>query len=203
MPFPKKTALERLLVTERHRRRTDESTQVGFAVPAFTERPVDPEVEPLVVTDARGQLVSTKVSRSRGVARCGFFECTTKEEATLVPSFFDALWALSEKRGWRNRCSSLAEASKSMHLEPRSIVVPYGWIERASGMAREDADRLMSTQGYISKDDQQVLVGDLAEGCAIIAAAPPLLGFYIRVDDRLGVMLTRVDQSIFLVRGAT
>lgn len=203
MPFPKTTALERLLVTERHRRRSDESAGVGFAVPAIAERPADPDLEPLVVTDARGQLVPTKVSRTRGVARCGFFECTTEDEAALIPRFFDALWRLSETSGWENRCTSLADASARMLLEPRSIVVPYGWVEKVSGMSREDADGLMSAQGYISKGDQQILVGDLPDSVALLAAAPPLLGFYTRVDDRLGVMLTRVDRTIFLVRGAT
>lgn len=203
MPFPKKTALERLLVTERHRRRSDESAQAGFAVPAITERALDVALEPLAVTDARGGLVATKVSRARGVARYGFSECTAEEEGSLLPRFFDALWRMSEAHGWQNRCTSLAEASARMQLEPRSIVVPYSWIEKVSGMSREDADRLMSLNGYISKGEQQILVADFPEGQALVAASPPLLGFYTRIDDRLGVLMTNVDRTVFLVRGGS
>lgn len=197
-----KSALERLLTTERHRRQTNQSTCVGFADPVISERVLGTEVEPLVASDARGRLVATTVSRSRGVARYAFFECTTEEEGRLLPEFFSGLWDLSVAKGWPNRCSSLSEASTKMRLEPRSLVVPYGLVEGVSGLAREEADRLMAFQGYIAKGDQQVLVADLPEGHAVLAAAPSLLGFYTRIDDRLGVLLTRVDETIFLVRGA-
>jgi hypothetical protein len=203
MPFPKKTALERLLVTERHRRRCDEAAQAGFAVPAIVERAIDVALEPLAVTDARGRLVATKVSRSRGVARYGFSDCTTEEECALLPRFFDALWRMSEAHAWQNRCTSLAEVSAKMRHEPRSIVVSYGWIEQVSGMTREDADCVMGFNGYISKGEQQILVADFPEGQALVAASPPLLGIYTRIDERLGVLLTNVDQTVFLVRGAS
>ena len=201
MPFPKKTALERLLVTERHRRRTDESTQAGFAVPAISERPLDAALEPLAVTDARGRLVSTRVSRPRGVARYGFFECSVDEEDSLLPRVFESLWEMSIANQWRNRCTSLAEVSGKMQLEPRSIVVPYGWVEKVSGMTRAEADRLMALNGCISKGDQQILVADFPERQALVAAAPAVLGFYTRIDDRLGVLMTQVDRAVFLVRG--
>lgn len=198
-----KTALERLLITERHRRQANQSTLTGFARPVISERVLDPGLEPLAVTDARGCLVPTKVSRARGMARYGFFECPPEEEGALLPQFFSALWAMSEASGWSNRCSSLAEASAKMKLEARSIVVPYGLVEQVSSLTRSEADQLMSAQGYISKGDQQILVADLPEGHAVLAASPTLLGFYTRIDDQVGVLLTRVDQTIFLVRGGT
>src|SRR5262245_22951310 len=200
MHFPITTALERLLVTERHRRQADESSQVGFAVPALSERVIEPSHEPLVVSDGRGRLVPTRVSRTRGVARYGFFECATADEGRLIPEIFATLWKLSTESGWDNRCTSLTEAVSKMRLEPRSIVVPYGWVERAAGVTREEADRSMALQGFVSKGDQQVLVGDLPDCYAIVAASPPLVGFYTRIDDRLGLMLTRVDQTLQLVR---
>lgn len=113
----------------------------------------------------------------------------------------DGLWGLSETNGWNNRCNSLSEASAKMRLQPRSIVVPYDLVEKVSGLSRSDADRLMSAQGYIASGEQQVLVADLPPGHALVAAAPTLLGFYTRVDDRLGLMLTRIDESVFLIRG--
>lgn len=201
MPFPKKTALERLLVTERHRRRTDESSGAGFATPAFSERPAEATLEPLAVTNARGQLVSTTVSRARGVARYGFFECPTEAEGALVSRFHADLWRLSEASGWENRCTSLTEASARMPFEPRSIVVPYAWVEKVAGVPRDEADRLMGLNGFVSKGEQQVLVADLPEGHALVAASPALLGIYTRIDDRLGILMAQVDRTLFLVRG--
>jgi hypothetical protein len=90
-----------------------------------------------------------------------------------------------------------------MQLPPRSIVVPYGLVEEVSAMTREEADRLMGLQGYISKGDQQILVADLAKGDALLAASPSVLGFYTRIDDSVGVLMTRVDQAVFLIRGAS
>lgn len=201
MHYPRTTALERLLVTERHRRRADESSGAGFAVPTIAERAVEGGVDPLVVSDARGRLVRTRVSKARGVARSGFFECSVAEEARLVGEFFEMLWEVSRAEGWGNRCSSLAEASKSMQLEPRSVVIPHSWLEKATGLCREEAEQLMAVQGYVAKDDQQILVADLADGDALLVAAPTLAGFYTRADTHLSVMLTRADQAFFLVRG--
>jgi len=202
MPSPTKSALERLLTTERHRRQTNMSTKTGFAEPVFLERPLEPGLaEPLAVTDARGRLVPTTVSRVRGVARYGFFECLSEDEGALLVRFFSTLWEMSAAKGWDNRCKSLAEASAKMKLEPRSIVVPYSLVEQVSGLKREEADALMSTNGYITKGDQQILVADLPDGHALLAASPPLLGVYTRIDDRLGILLTRVNETVFLVRG--
>lgn len=198
---PTKTALERLLLTERHRRQANETGLAGFAQPMLSERALDVGLEPLVVSNARGNLVATRVSRLRGVARYGFFECPPEEEGMLLPRFFSELWALSASNGWGNRCTSLSEASAKMKLQARSIVVPYGLVERVSSLTRAEADRLMTGQGYISKGDQQILVADLPDGHAMLTAAPALLGFYTRVDIQLGILLTRADQSVFLVRG--
>lgn len=155
-----------------------------------------------MATNARGELVQTRISRASGMARYAFFDCPLEEEPGLLSPFFAALWSLSEKNGWANRCTSLSEVATRMALGPRSIVVPYGLVEAIGSLSRSECDQLMITQGYISKGEQQVLVGDLPAGCALVAAAPSVAGFYTRVDSRLGLLLTRVDQSIFLVRGA-
>lgn len=173
----------------------------GFAQPMLSERVLDVSLEPLAVSNARGELVPTRVSRERGVARYGFFECLPEDEGALLPRFFSALWDMSAAAGWHNRCTSLSEASAKMKLQPRSIVVPYGLVERVSSLSRTEADQLMAAQGYISKGEQQILVADLPPGHAILATSPTLLGFYTRVDVQLGVLLTRVDQAVYLVKG--
>lgn len=203
MPAPIKTALERLLLTERHRRQADLSALAGFAQPMLSERAMDVTLEPLVASNSRGQLVGTRVSRARGVARYGFFECMSEDEGALLPRFFRDLWELSRSSGWANRCSSLLEATSKMVLQPRSIVVPYDLVERISNLSRAEVDRLMSVQGYIAKGEQQILAADLPPGHAILAASPTLVGYYTRVDVQLGVLLTRVDQTVFLVREPT
>lgn len=189
-------------MTERHRRRSNESTAVGFAVPTLLEVPSDAQSEPLVVTNAVGDLVLTRRSVARSCARYGFFECPSGEEHRLLPRFFSALWILSQNLDWNNRCTSLSEASVRMHLPFRSLVVPYSLVEQASGerLSREDADALMAAQGYIAdRNGQQILVADLEDGQALLAAAPALVGIYTRIDDWLGVMLQRVDRSVCLV----
>jgi hypothetical protein len=87
-------------------------------------------------------------------------------------------------------------------FEPRSLVVSYSLLEKASGqeLSREDADKLMAAQGYVTKvDDCQVLVADFSPGRALVVASPALAGFYTRSDDRVGLLLTRVDRAFYLV----
>jgi hypothetical protein len=89
-----------------------------------------------------------------------------------------------------------------MRLQLRSIVVPYGLLEQASGetVSRAEADGLMSAQGYISdKDGYQVLVADLEAGQALVAAAPACLGTYTRIDDWLGVLFMQASETLCLV----
>lgn len=189
-------------MTERHRRRSNQSTAVGFALPALEEIPLEPGLEPLLVTNAVGDLLPTRVSATRGCARYGFFDCPVSAEPELVPRFFSQLWEASRKSGWKNRCTSLSEASVRMQLQPRSVVVPYSLLEQVCGaaMSRADADLLMSAQGYIADaDGRQILVGDLQPGQAIVAATPALVGTYTRIDDRLGIILTQVDRALMLV----
>ena len=201
MLAPTKTALERLLQTERHRRQASQSTIAGFAAPVLAERALGFELEPLVVSNARGQLVPTKVSRARGVARVGLFECPLQGEGAFLLKAFNALWEISAASGWRNRCSSLAEASAKMQSEPKTIIVPYGLVQELSTLTRDEADALMRANGYVTKGAQQILVGELPAGSAIVAGAPEQVGYYTRIDERLGVMLTQADRTLMLVRG--
>lgn len=201
----KTTVLERLLTTERIPRRADESTGAGFAVPAIQERPLDLEAEPLLVTNMRGSLVPTIVSPTRGVARFALDECMPEDEPRLLREVFDRLKRLSEDNGWKNRCFNLAEASglmKTRGLEPRSVVVSYSLLEKLGEgeLTREEADNLMTVQGYVTLvDGVQILVADFEPGRALVVASPALAGFYSRSDDRVGLMLTRVDRAFYIV----
>lgn len=201
----KTTVLERLLTTERIPRRADESTRAGFAVPAIQERPVDTDAEPLLVTNMRGSLVPTVISPTRGVARFALDECLPEEEPRLLREVLLRLKAVSESNGWKNRCTNLAEASGLMRtrgLEPRSIVISYSLLEKAGAgeLTREEADNLMTVQGYIALvSGVQILVADFEPGEALVVASPSLAGFYSRSDDRVGLMLTRADRAFYIV----
>lgn len=201
------TALERILVTEREPRRTDETNFSGFAVPGLIERPLDVDQEPLLSTNMRRSFVPTVVSRVRKTARCGLSECLPEEESELLAELWRVAWALSLQNGWHNRCTSLPEAAarmRSQGIEPRSLVVPYSLVEQVSGQAltREEANNLMVAQGFVTEaKGVQVLVADIPDGKAFMVASPVLAGFYTRVDDRLGVLLTRVPQTLMLIDG--
>lgn len=200
----KATVLERLLTTERIPRRADESTQAGFAVPALQERPLELEAEPLLVTNMRGSFVTTMVSRHRGVARFGLDECLPADEPRLLREMLRILTETSEQNSWDNRCRNLAEATglmRSRGFEPRTVVVPYSLLEQiGEGLTRDEADSLMTVQGYVVlTEGVQVLVADLEPGKALMAASPALSGFYTRSDDRLGIMLTRVDRALCII----
>lgn len=201
------TALERMLIPEREPRRAAETSQVGFAVPGLLERTLEVDQEPLLATDMRGSFVPTRVSRIRKIARCGLSECLPEDEAGLLAELWRVAWGLSVEQGWYNRCTNLAEAAGLMRAqgyEPRSVVIPYSLVHEASGQAlnREEADNLMFAQGYIAEvNGVQILAADLPERKSLMVASPALAGFYTRVDDRLGVLLTRVNRTLFLIDG--
>jgi len=199
-----RTALERVLVAERERRQADVSARAGFAVPGMLERVLDPDQEPLLVTNMRGGFVPTRVSRD-GVGRCGFSECLPEEESRLLAALWGTLWGISVEQGWSNRCGSISSACrwmKSQGFEARSVVVSYELIEIMNGQdsTRQEMDRLMAEQGYVTLlHGVQIVVADIPVEKSFVAAAPSFVGYYTRSDDRLGVMLTRVDRALCLV----
>lgn len=192
------TTLERLLTPERERRRTDETSKAGFAVPAMGERPLDLDAQPLLVTNMRGDFVPTRVSQS-GIARFGICECLPDDEGWVLANLFSAIEKLSGSR------SGLAAGTSWMGfrgMEPRHLVVPYDWVSIACGreVDRGEADRLMSEQGFLlERDGLAVIVAEAPANRALLVAAPSLAGYYTRVDDRLGVTITRADSTFCLL----
>lgn len=200
------TALERLLVPERERRQTAQRTLDGFAVPSLAERPLEPSCEPLLASNMKGQLLQTRVSRERGVARYGFFECLPEREAPLVQNLFDCLHALAlSEQGVSPTLFDAFEALRLRGFEPRTLVVPFDLLKEASGstLDRQDAEALMAAQGFVTLDDNlQVLLGDLRPGQALLAAAPSFTGYHVRVDDRLALLITRATSAFQLIEAS-
>ncbi len=191
----------RLFVIEQHRQRR---ANVGFGVPAFEEREVKEDVGPLLVTNARGTFVPTKVS-SRGVARYGFSHCPIERESGLVAELHRVLTETSLRQGWSNRCSSVPEAVDRLRtggVIPRSLVISDSLLPSICGPDYDLASvrRLMAAQGFVTMvDGMQVLLGDLPEGAALVAAAPAGVGYYTRIGDHLGVLVQRVNRALMVV----
>lgn len=201
-PLVRASALERLLRTERVRRR---STPSGFAVPALHETAIEPEDGPFLVTTATGPGFAPGRARPDRTLWAGFKECSLDEEGPLLRQLYDRLWSLSEENGWANRCSRLEEASPLLDgfgFEPVSLVVPLSFLGEACGeeITTEEAETLMATQGYVTMlGDVQVLSAELPEGAAILTPGISLAGTYVRADDYLAVMAFRVDRAWVLV----
>ena len=88
-------------------------------------------------------------------------------------------------------------------LEPRTLVAPLSLIKEACGVevGEDEAENLMLAQGHIAEVDgvRLVTTTSLPNGTAILAAAPSMVGTYLRVDDQLGIMVRQASRSIALV----
>jgi hypothetical protein len=195
--------LERILVTERVRRRMARSGD--FAVPVVQEREGVPKDGPYVATGTRGQLILTRPSRDN-LVRFGFFEVPLEEEDAFFSKALTLLWDLSVEHDWGNRCDSVPNGLARMvqcGYEPKSVVLPFQLLKYACGseITLEEAEKLMRYQGYVAEiDEVKYLVADINSGKAIIMAAPPLVGYYTRADNHIGVLLQRADRALMLVR---
>jgi hypothetical protein len=198
------SALELLLETERIHRKAAVTTGVGFAVPALYEFPAEAVTAPFLVSNSRGSFVLGARSRD-GYVRLAFFECPLEDEGPVLTELHRVLWRISVQHGWPNRCTSVAQAiarMKALALEPKAIVVSPSFLEDACGepVTLDDAGKLMMAQGYVAESDGvKVLAADLPPGSAILAATRAVVGVYVRVDDKLGLMVRKADQSLVLV----
>jgi hypothetical protein len=197
--------LERLLVTERLRRRSTQSG--GFAVPGLQERPGDPKEGPFVATNMRGGILLTRPSRE-GCVRYGFSDVPLEQEDQFFLKLLDMLWLLSENQGWTNRCDSIPQAYNRMGqsgYSPRALVIPYPLLQEASGsmLSPSEAANMMKLHGYVAQSQgMDILVADIPAGHALLVTSPPLVGFYTRMDNHLGILLQRANQTLMMVRHA-
>jgi len=196
------SAFEGFLVPERSRRKA--ARDGGFAVPAYLERPVEPEDAPFLVTNARRSFVQPVVSREK-VLRYGFSECPLDEEPRLLAEFYRTLWALSDISGWANRCTSIAQAKhrlESFGLLPRTLIVPFVTLHEVCGreISLDDAIKLIIAQGHVAEvDGIRIFFSDLPPGQMILGTAPTLVGVATRIDDHVGLVFQRIHQAVILI----
>lgn len=170
-----------------------------------SDRALDPNQAPLLVTNTRGSFVVSRVSQRDGRAPFGYTQCSPEDEINLLAELYRVLWQVSETSGWNLRCTSVSEAvgrMRSWGVEPRSVVLPHARLEEICGeaMSLEEAETLMTAQGYVAEaEGVQVLVADMPERVAFVTASPSLLGYYVRVDDYLGLQFLQVNKTVTLV----
>jgi hypothetical protein len=197
------SAFEGLLVPERSRRRA--ARDGGWALPFLSERVVGPEDGPFLVTNMRGSFLQPGVSREN-VLRYGFSQCSLEEEGTFLGEFYRVLWDTSERLGWSNRCSSIAQATQKLlgfGLQPRILIVPLSNLGRICGqeVSLEDARNLILAQGCVTEvDGVRIMFSNLPDGQMLLSTAAPLVGVYARVDDYLGLVFYRANQTVQLIQ---
>ncbi len=194
------TALERMLKTERLRQRA--ARMGGFSVPAMNEVGMEAVNAPLLATNMKGTFLPTRPSRD-GVARYGFSHVPVATDDALLAELHRSLSVLSEREGWSNRCKSVLEALQRMQgfgLEPKTIVVGPARLAEVSDIAPEDARAAMRDNREVATfEGATVLLADLSGTSAFVCAAPPLVGYYTRVGEHLGILLQRVNQTLVVV----
>lgn len=187
------TTLERILVPERERRRADESTGAGFAIPALGERPVEEDQMPIWVTNMRVDLVPVRLGSAK-TARYGFSEILPEQEPLLLQVILRQLLKAEQTQpSLRDACLWM----QAQDLEPCHAVVPYDQLLDVcdSKLSRDEADQTMSQQGHIGKvvGGVKVIAADIQ--APLVVAHPQMAGYYTRSDDRLGIMLTRFSSA--------
>lgn len=192
----------RLLITERFRTRA--SSGAGFAIPHLYEFELADGSEPLLATNAKGSFLPTRRSRD-GVARCGFSEVPLEEETNLLRKLHAVLLQTSHEYGWPQRCASVPEAVEAIEAvggRPCSVVVPFGSALEVCGVSDADAKERMRTAGVVTRVGKtQVLAVPFEQGDALVADTPSSFGVYVRVEDRLGLLLKSLHRTVVVVHG--
>jgi hypothetical protein len=182
--------LSYLFATERVRPRG--ATGAGFAVPAMSERGVPDGLDPILVTNARGEFVVTKKNRE-GMARFGICPCSLEAEPVLFSALVQHLQRMSIERAWSNHFESVGAAVRFMsgsRFKPKSLVLPRGVISRFT-----DSDGV----NHGSVEGIQLLSTDLPNKLAILTTDAPALGVYVRVGDYVGLQLYNVDRTLAVI----
>lgn len=194
------TVLSTLLSPERYRPRLAKAAGNNLNVPVMAELRygVGEVVDPVLVTNMRGSVVSTRKS-SEGVVRYGFSEIPLEDEDTFITKMYQCIQEASVRLGWSNRCVTALDGiqkMRSLGLEPKYVVLPKGEFTEQEG---KDAERLTLAQGHVTDlDGVQVLLASLPKGASIVTATPALVGVYTRVGEGLGMLLQRVDQTVMV-----
>lgn len=195
------TALERILHTERLRQRA--ARQGGFAIPAMHEVSMGASSGPLLASNMKGSFLPTRPS-STGVARYGFSYVPVGQEDALLRELHRVLTGLSESSGGPSKCQTVLMAVQKMSqwgIEPRNIVIgPESIPDILGGLSTSAAwGQMRANQPVGFYHEVPVLLADLPAKAALVCTAPPLVGYYTRAGEHLGVLIQRSHQSIVVV----
>jgi len=82
------------------------------------------------------------------------------------------------------------------------LIVPFPKLRQLCGheITLDEARKLTVAQGCVAEvNDIKILFSELPEGQMILGTAPPMVGVYTRIDDHVGLLLRKVDQSMVLI----
>lgn len=194
----KVSVLERLFVTERLRKQVSKSSRVGgFATPLLEEQPVSVEELPILVSNTQGEFVKVAKRSASGHARFAFSEVAVDEEDRILRNLYTSLWTLSVENQWGNRHATLQAAIEKMGTTPKIAIIPMLSLMAMFGteLSESDVNMLTLAQGYVSKlGEVHILVADIAPGTGLVLPHPQFVGYYTRVDDRLGILVKNLRQ---------
>lgn len=196
------TALERILQTERLRQRA--AQQGGFSIPALLERKADPSEGLFLASNMRGGFLVTRPSKD-GVVRFGYSCVPVGTDDTLLKALVANLAITAETENWSNRCTSIQDGLAQLQAfgyRPYAITLSPSLLPSVlPDVSVEDAWSRMRADSQVAEiDETLILLADLPEGWACITAHPSLLGVYTRIGDYVGVLLSRANTSIVVVR---
>lgn len=164
-----------------------------FNTPVLGECDIPAGQDPLLATNARGQFMPTRTSKT-GSARYGFSQCAIEDEAVLLGRLYRCL---STQSPTTPRCSDVPQAIMRLHvggLEAQAIVLSAVDAAVMLGVQETEPEGLVGVvQGM------NVLVADLPKGAALVMTAPARLGIYQRVEDYVGLLFYRIDQNMVVV----
>lgn len=184
-------ALERLLLTERQRRRAAEGG--GFSVPVLAEWQGEPGSGPYLVSNMRRQFLPTP-GRADGQVRYAFSEVPLEDEDVMLVALHRALVEAGAV------AATLPEALARLGPAARTVIVPLGGLPAMGATDTKEAQARMDRFGAAYEvGDVRVLIGGLPEGSAIVAAAPSSVGVYCRSSDALGLLIQGVGRTILAV----
>jgi len=194
------TALERLFATERLRQRA--APQGGFAVPAMHERAATDSDGPFLATNMRAAFLPTRTSRE-GIVRYGFSLVPVGTDDRLLGELYRTLLSFPASDA-PPRCTSVQQAIARLHshgMTPRTLLIPSSALaEIVPGLSVEVAEESMRTKSEVAVvGDLTILLADLPDGAALVAAAPALVGVYTRVGDYLGVLVQQSTKTVVAV----
>jgi len=198
--------LERIFHVERNRRQAASIAHGGgFATPVISERRVTSEDLPILVTNMRGMAVQPGIRNGR--VRFAFSECSLEDESKLLVGLQARIIEGASRPSrspfpgaYQMTLKAAVAAMTSQGYQPRYLVLARDRMAPiCPGLDGKSIDELVLTMGCVAEIEGGLQVLPGPPGVILLLAAPGLAGIYSRVDDRVGLMVTRIGRAVMVV----